>query len=283
MSYKTILAHFNDEQRFPGLMTAAVQLAKTNGAHLVGLAVMPPIIIVPGTEADAGTVISDHRIQYQPQISRMRELYTTGLNSNDVKGEWVELDCEAVDPFGDVGRVAVARARAADLVIAAVANPAWSLSAYLDVHETLLMDSGRPVLLLPNPPVAASIGKRVLLAWNDSREAARAAFDALPILKAAEVVFVAQAPDEPAADNGRTLQRTDICKALSRHGVRCELLPAIAAVDGVGNALLQAVASRDADLLVMGCYGHSRLREMIFGGASRYVLKHLRTPVLMSH
>ena len=283
MSYKTILAHFNDEQRFPGIMKAAVQIARTHHAHIVGLAVMPPIIIVPGTEADAGAVIEDHREQYRPQLVAMHEAFTADLTAHDVKGEWLELDCERVDPFGDVGRVAVAHARTADLVIASVANPAWSLSAYLDVHESLVMDSGRPVLLLPNPPMPAQIGKRVLLAWNDTREAARATFDALPLLGSAETVMVAQVDDSTSGGDGRALPRTDICKAMARHGVRCALLPVIAAANGTGGTLLQTAERRDADLLVMGCYGHSRLRELIFGGASRHVLQHMRIPVLMSH
>lgn len=283
MSYKTILAHLNDQQRFSGIMTTAVQIARTNRAHIVGLAVMPPIIIVPGTAMDVGTVIEDHREQYRPQLAHMREAFADGLKSADVKGEWLELDCESVDPFGDVGRVAVAHARTADLVIASIANPAWSLSAYLDVHEALVMDSGRPVLLLPNPPVPAQIGKRVLLAWNDTREAARAAFDALPFLKTAEAVLVAQVDESKSSEDGRALPRTDICKALARHGVRCELLPVIAAANGAGRTLLQTAERSDADLLVMGCYGHSRLRELVFGGASRHVLQHMRIPVLMSH
>ena len=283
MSYKTILAHFNDEQRFPGVMKTAVQVARSDAAHIIGLTVMPPIIIVPGYEMGAGTMIEDHREHYRPQLVRMREAFATALAENDVKGEWLEVDCESVDPFGDVGRVVVAHARTADLVLASVANPAWSLSAYLDVHETLVMESGRPVLLLPNPPVPAQIGRRVLLAWNDSREAARAAFDALPLLKSADVVLVAQVDESKSSEHGRTLPRTDICKALSRHDVRCELLPVIVAANGAGAALLQAAEQRNVDLLVMGCYGHSRLRELIFGGASRHILQHMRMPVLMSH
>ncbi len=283
MSYKTILAHLNDEQRCPGLLKAAVQVARTNAAHIVGLAVMPPIIIMPGSEAGAGTVIEDHREKYRPQLARMRAAFTTALEDNDVQGEWLELDCESEDPFGDVDRVAVTHARTADLVVASIANPAWSLSAYLDVHETLVMESGRPVLLLPNSPMPAQIGKRVLLAWNNTREAARAAFDALPLLKAADVIWVAQIDESKSSDEGRTLPRTDICKALARHDVRCELLPVIAAENGAGSTLLQTAQQRNADLLVMGCYGHSRLRELIFGGASRHVLQHMRIPVLMSH
>ena len=283
MAYKTILSHFNDEQRFPGMIKASVQLARANGAHLIGMAVMPPIIIIPGSEADAGAVIEDHRTQYQPQIDHMRAKFAAAIAEGGVKGEWLELDCENENPFGDVGTVAVQQARMADLVIASTVNPAWSLSGYLDVPETLIMNSGRPVLLLPNPPVPEFIGKRVLLAWNDSREAVRAAFDAMPILSGAEKVLIAQIGEANKREGARENSASGICAVLARHGVKSEVLPPNSSAGNIGASLLELAKNNTADLMVMGCYGHSRLRELVLGGASRHVLQHVRVPVLMSH
>lgn len=283
MAYKTILTHFNDEQRFAGMIKTSVQLAGANGAHLVGMAVMPPIIIVPGSEADAGAVIEDHRTQYKPQIDRMREGFAAAISEAGVSGEWLELDCENENPFGDVGTVAVQQARMADLVIASTVNPAWSLSGYLDVPETLIMNSGRPVLLLPNPPVPALVGRRVLLAWNDSREAVRAAFDAMPVLSRADTVLVAQLGEANRREGARENSAKGILAVLARHGVKGEVLPAASGGGNIGAALLDLAKSNNADLMVMGCYGHSRLRELVLGGASRHVLQHVRVPVLLSH
>ncbi len=283
MAYKTILTHFNDEHRFSGMINASVQIAKANGAYLVGMAVMPPIIIIPGSEADAGAVIEDHRTQYKPQIDHMRARFAAVIAEAGVKGEWLELDCENENPFGDVGTVAVQQARMADLVIASTVNPAWSLSGYLDVPETLIMNSGRPVLLLPNPPVPEFIGKRVLLAWNDSREAVRAAFDAMPVLSGADKVLIAQIGEASNREGARENSAAGMCGVLARHGVKAEVLAPKAASGNIGAALLELARSNDADLMVMGCYGHSRLRELVLGGASRHVLQHVRVPVLMSH
>ena len=283
MAYKTILTHFNDEQRCPGMIKASVQLAKANGAHLIGMAVMPPIIIIPGSEADAGAVIEDHRTQYKPQIDHMRARFASATSDAGVEGEWLELDCENENPFGDVGTVAVQQARMADLVIASTVNPAWSLSGYLDVPETLIMNSGRPVLLLPNPPVPEFIGKRVLLAWNDSREAVRAAFDAMPVLAGADIVLIAQIGEANKREGARENSATGICAVLARHSVKAEVLAPKAATGNIGAALLDLAKSNDTDLMVMGCYGHSRLRELVLGGASRHVLQHVRVPVLLSH
>lgn len=283
MAYKTILTHFNDEQRFAGMIKTAVQLARANGAHLVGMAVMPPVIIIPGSEADAGAVIEDHRTQYRPQIDRMRAGFAAAIAESGVKGDWLELDCENENPFGDVGTVAVQQARMADLVIASTVNPAWSLSGYLDVPETLIMNSGRPVLLLPNPPVPELVGRRVLLAWNDSREAVRAAFDAMPLLSGADTVLIAQLGEANRREGARENSGKGISAVLARHGVKAEVLSPKSGAGNIGAELLELAKSNNADLMVMGCYGHSRLRELVLGGASRHVLQHVRVPVLFSH
>ena len=124
----------------------------------------------------------------------------------------------------------------------------------------------------------------MLVAWNASRESARAAFDALPILRAAKAVMIAHVEEGGRkADGASRLAGTDLAKALGRHGVRCKVLPAITPGSSIGSDLVHAAQRHDADLMVMGCYGHSRLRELLLGGASRHMLQHLSLPVLMSH
>ena len=283
MAYKTILVHFNDERRLPYLLDAALTMARSSSAHLIGLAVLPPMIIIPDTEAGPGTVIDAHRIAYQEQMDRMRTAFENVKREPGLTTEWRALDGQDVNPFGDVAMVVLDHARSADLVIAGQANPQWALSSYLDVAEQLILESGRPVLVMPKGGSVRSIGKRILVAWDGRREAARAAFDALPMLKAADLVNVCCV--DPAADETGSDVPTvsEICTALARHGVKCEAMPPIRAERGVGSALLATADKQRADMLVMGCYGHSRLREYIMGGASHYVLSHMHVPVLMSH
>ena len=295
MSYKTILVHLNDERRLPSLLAAAVQIAQASSAHLIGLAVLPPIIIVPGTDAGPGVVIDEHRITYQAQINRMRVAFDALQGEPGFTTEWRELDGQDVNPFGDVAMVVLGSARAADLVITGQANPEWALSGYLDVAEQLILESGRPVLLMPKAGPARSsladcsgasanaIGKRILLAWNGRREAVRAVFDALPLLKAADVVKVGCVDPQAEGTGAGMPPSAQICNALARHGVKCEAMQPIHAKRGVGSALLATADSERADMLVMGCYGRSRLREFIMGGASQHVLGHMNIPVLMSH
>jgi nucleotide-binding universal stress UspA family protein len=152
----------------------------------------------------------------------------------------------------------------------------------LDVPDRLATDSGRPVLIVPHTPRKKFALKRVLVAWNGRREATRAVFDALPILKKADAVEVMWLNPQYGVQMG-DLPAADLCAALARHGVKCEESAAISPKSSVGETLLFEATKYDWDVLVMGCYGHSRLREFILGGASRYVLKNMTIPVLMSH
>lgn len=283
MTYKTILAHFNDEQRFDGLMRISAQLAKAHGAYLTGMGIMPPIIIVPGADASGPAVIEEHRIEYKPHLAHMRDGFAAGLKQAGLQGEWLELDCDSETPLGDVGAVAVQQARLADLVIASTVNPSWSLSGYLDVPEAMIMNSGRPVLVLPNPPVPETLGRHVLLAWNDSREAVRAAADAMPFLMAAESVLVTQIGETKDRGEVHPASAANMCAMLARHGVKAKPLEAKQGSRNIGAALLDAAQSHGCDLMVMGCYGHSRFRELVLGGASRQTLQNVHIPVLMSH
>lgn len=281
MSYKSILVHLNDEHRAPALLKAGLGIARLSGAHLVGLAVLPPVIIVPDTEGSSGTVIEDHREAYRPQLAHMRKMFEDACAASAVAGEWRELDCQTENPFGDVAQVAIDQARGEDLVIASQVNPAWKLSGYLDVVEPLILESGRPVLMMPRTGTSGELPKRILVAWNSSREATRAVFDAMPLLRSAEQVLVGSVDQQP--DEKRKMPLADICRALARQGVRCEALPAIKPQAGVGRTLLETALAKQVDMLVMGCYGHSRLREFLLGGATRYVMEHTKIPVLMSH
>ncbi len=130
----------------------------------------------------------------------------------------------------------------------------------------------------------APIGTRVLVAWNNSRESARAVFDALPILKRAfdVTVLVVEEAGKPQTTSDHA--GNEICATLAQHGVKCRALQ-VKRVETLepGVELLARTAALKCDLLVMGCYGHSRFRESVLGGASRYVLQHTKVPVLMAH
>ncbi|MGE0854233.1 MAG: universal stress protein [Hyphomicrobiaceae bacterium] len=153
-----------------------------------------------------------------------------------------------------------------------------------DIPEWLALDSGRPVLVVPKSGDIEPIGGRILVGWNNSREAARAVFDAVPLLKTAREVRVLCVEEPHKPQTARELPGAEICAAIARHGGNCiahHIKPARR--DEPGEELLAQVARHNCDLLVMGYYGRSRLYEFICGRASRHVLQHAAVPVMMSH
>lgn len=283
MSYKTILVHLSDERRAGQLLQASLHLARASKAHLIGLCVVPPVVIAPGMDGGGAAVIEEHRTVYREQMSRIRQAFEAATRLQTFQSEWRELDAgyrNALDLVMDHGRTA-------DLIIASQADPEWGYSEQLEAPERLAIESGRPVLLIPvagkHDDSGNGFAKRVVVAWNGRRESARAIFDALPLLKHAEHVAVVwiNPHHEGAADGD--LPGVDMCGALARHGVKCEATQTIRLGAGIGETLLSMQKTSGADLLVMGCYGHSRFREFVFGGATRHVLTHMTGPVLMSH
>lgn len=279
MAYKTILVHLPESRRAGRLLSSAILLARRFEAHLIGLSVLPPAIVEPALTPGGGTVVIEtHREAFAQEIERMKIAFLAATREASLSAEWVSADA---DPWPVWTRVAD-YGRAIDLIVAAMPEPGARSSSMTDAPVDLVLKCGRPVVLIPSAGAAATIGSRILVAWNNRREAARAAFDALPLLKTAEAVTVLSIG--PEGDEGaEEVPAADLCTALARHKVKCEAVEADASEQGVGAALLASAREARADLLVMGCYGHSRLRELVLGGATRHVLGNATIPVLMAH
>jgi nucleotide-binding universal stress UspA family protein len=280
MRYTTILLHCHDPRRISRLLEAAVPVARDMNAHLIGLGVLPPYVVIPAMDGAGTTMtVEQHRDIYSKDLAQMHAVFARSTLDLPRPAEWREADAgfaTAVDRVLDHGRCA-------DLIVAAQADPDWSSSALLEDPERLVLESGRPVMLVPNTGTLTLPPRRITLAWNGRREAARAAFDALALLKGAEGVDVVCINSKQEQPVGTDLPASEICAALARHGVKCQATEATAAGGDVGGELLRQVRSFDADMLVMGCYGHSRLRELVLGGASRHILGRAEVPVLLSH
>jgi nucleotide-binding universal stress UspA family protein len=146
--------------------------------------------------------------------------------------------------------------------------------------ETVLLSTGKPALVLPASGAFGRVGGDVLIGWNATPQAARAVSAALPWLQAAGRVHVLESNDETSQ---RALGDLDIAQYLQRHGITPVMHSHRTRQANAGQALLSWSSDVGADLLVMGCYGHSRAREFVLGGASRDVLDTLTLPVLMVH
>ncbi len=144
-----------------------------------------------------------------------------------------------------------------------------------------MLESIRPLLLLPKGKRTNTIGRNVLLAWNGSNEASRAITDAIPILRKAETVTLITINEQ----NG-DIPNLDMTSFLERHGVKVDTTKAVKVKKGdqnIGEALLEQASQLGCDLIVIGAYGHSRLREYLLGGVTNHLLKNSELPVLMAH
>lgn len=279
MSFKTIVVHLNDQRRASQLLAPATALAAHFSAHLVGLHVFPGIPPVPAIAVPyGGEVIADALAGERVETERIRTLFEEASRGRPFVAEWRADKALHLDLAG----VVMEHGRAADLIVAAQADPEWELAPVLDFPERLALESGRPVLTVPYAGRFESVPRRVVIAWDGRREAARAAFDALPLLAVAEVVTILTIARPGAVARNETPDLS-LAAALARHGIKANVKQSVTAGMEVGEELLSRLADLGADLLVMGAYGHSRMRELVFGGATRHISRHMTVPTLFSH
>lgn len=279
MSFRTIVVHLNDKRRADRVLAPACALATHFGAHLIGLHVFPGIPPVPAIPVPyGGEVLAEAMASEQHETDAIREIFERRTAGLPFVAEWIAVKALHLD----LASAVMQYARAADLIVAAQADPTWDLAPVLDFPERLALESGRPVLTVPYVDIFEEMPKTVVIAWNGKREAARAAFDSLPLLTAATDVYVLSAVEAASVQQSVTPDLS-LAAALSRHGVTATIKQSALGDIGVGDELLSRLSDLGADLLVMGAYGHSRFRELVFGGATRHVARHMTVPTLFSH
>jgi nucleotide-binding universal stress UspA family protein len=282
MSPKTILAYLNSSRTARDVLGAAVALQSRSDAHLIGLHVVPLVTIPAIVPFEVtGEIIEVQKKVLDDEARRVAAIYKEATSTVALPYEWREIRASHYD----VVRIVDAHARSADLIVAG--RPDGSGGHYLptDVTEDLMMEAGRPILVVPpggGRGQSSEIGGRILLAWNESREAARATFDAIPFLRAAKEVRILTI-NPPHAKGDPELPGAEIAAALARHGVRVEAAVSIAPGLPVSEELMNRVNDLGCDMVVMGGYGHSRLGELVFGGATREMLRRCPVPMLISH
>lgn len=197
-------------------------------------------------------------------------------------GDRLTIESPEID-LAEAQSLAGVLGQSADLVI--VGRPIAEDMSRLDdlVLEGALFRSGRPCLVIPRWDKPKRIGARALIAWRGSAQAARAVHDALPLLETAQTVRIMHAGEPSPATGDNPLALARLARHLSRHGVAVEEPKSAPLGAEIGAAILAEARIMGADLLVMGAYGHGRLRDMVLGGATRTVLHHAEIAVLMAH
>lgn len=276
MALKDLLVVVANDPACATRLDVAGDLATSCGAHLTGLFVMA-LPVVPGYIAvELPAEVHDlRRRRWQEGAAEAERLFRARADRTGIAHEWRALE-------GDLIGTTMLHARYTDLTIVGQGVDLGDASRDLAaLPEELALGVGRPVLVVPRYGTFPTVGARVLVAWNGSREATRAVNDALPILqRAKKVTLLSMNPKEVIA---LRVPGADIALHLARHQVTVEAAATRATDIEVGDVLLSYAADIGADLIVMGAYGHSRLREMVLGGATRHILRHMTVPVLMSH
>lgn len=265
----------------PGLARVALarELARRFDAHLEAhvIASLLPRPHGPMTASLAWAyegMLKDARAGNEAALSAIKAKAPLGAHASAYLSECL---------FDQVDEVAAAAARVQDLVV--IGQPASGEEGALD--KKILMGalfSGPPCLMTPRWIEPHVFGRRIMIAWKATPQAARAVTAALPLLQAAEAVRVVMVdPRQEAGETDKTLAR--LGARLIRHGVRVDDTMAIRADynDRVAQAICNEVEGFGADLLVMGAYGHARVSEFIFGGVTRHMIQNARQPILMTH
>lgn len=279
MSYKTVLVHIDETSRSALRVQFAAEIAKASEAHLIGTAVTGVSRFI---YQDGNISASDPNLTIH--LNFLRERAEKALDSFNQAAQRIGVNSfEGVIANDEAGGGIGLQARYSDLLVIGQNNPDEpSPSVLPDFPEYLIMNSGRPVLMVPYAGDFNTIARRPLIAWDASRESTRAVTDAIPILKKADLVQVAIFNPKAVPDAHGDQPGADIALYLARHGIKVEVSVHKTSTD-IGNALLSLAHDLDSDMLVMGGYGHSRFREMIMGGVTRTILQSMTIPTLMSH
>ena len=279
MSIKTILVYLPSEKNAATILEPALKIAVEKSAHVIGLHLTPDLPVYGEFPAEVSEeVIVRLQKAGRDAAAGARRVFDECVKKIPVAHEW---RCFTASYAAGTDLIAQ-QGRTADLIVCGKPSDdvpdAWS-----DFSETAIIRSGRPVLIVPGTKTPKTIGDHVVIAWNDTREAARAVFDSLDLLTSASTVRAVTLIEKESQRVAAEALGADLIANLARHGITAALDVSYAGSGGAGEAILSRLLEEGCDLLIMGGYSRSRFREMIFGGASRDILRDTWVPTLLSH
>lgn len=277
MGFKTILVSVDAGATAARTVMAARELAERFDAHVIGLHVRPRFQAPAFTDSGFGmeAFYEQHQVKVTADAAAAAATFKNAMGTR--VSEW-----RAIEGFID-DELALA-ARYADLVVVSQTDAEGTPSVSpTDLPEHVALTTERPVLVVPYTGTIKAPGKTVLLCWNASREASRAATAAMPFLEKADKVVVLTIDAKASASGHGAEPGADVAEWLARHGAKVTVQRDTAADNDIGATILSRAADHGADLIVMGVYGHSRVREFVMGGVSRTLLSSMTAPLLIAH
>jgi nucleotide-binding universal stress UspA family protein len=280
MNYKTVLLSLNEIDRLETLLEVTATLANEHDAHVVGLYVIPAPAVYPAVGSYAIPEIFDSFTKYfEEQLNGVKENFESVMQRNGVAYRWLMIRA----PVPAISDTVIETGRIADLVVLSETDRNAQKGVELDFVQNVVLSVGRPVLVLPQTCEKDLTTSQIVCGYNGSKEAARAVHDALPFLKRADDVRLVWVDPALDAETAGPVPGAEMAESLDRHGVRvtAESMP----TNGINPAEALLTRARDlgSGMIVMGAYGHSRLREFVLGGATRQALSTLSIPLVLSH
>jgi nucleotide-binding universal stress UspA family protein len=277
MTYRSIFVHVDDAESCESRLEVAARLARIYPAQLLGAYIVNSGDLTPFRSAFLPADVAQHRMREMADLQRRAEVRFRAAAAGVSSLAWHA-------PSGAPLEAAVLHARYADLaVIGQPARDEPNLSFATELANAVVMGSGRPVLFVPSAGRYDTVGERIMIAWKDSRESARAVADALPLLKDAKKVFALAVTPDAEDSLEDLLSDKHVAAFLRRHEVDASVRRLVAPDIVAGEMLLSQAADFGADMIVMGAYSRPRITALVWGGVTQVMLKSMTVPVLMSH
>jgi nucleotide-binding universal stress UspA family protein len=280
MTIKDLLVQVDQTPAAQQRLDAALSLGEHFGAHVTALYLIPePFLRAMSGYHLPADILREHLRQAEAEADAV---FAAARQAAEQRNVVLDTRRET-GPLDRLPAILARIARNTDLVIVGEPNPEESGTDEAVLVETAFMDTGRPALVVPAAGARALPPRRVLIAWNGSREASRAVHDALPLLRRAEDVIVL------IVDAGKLGVRfgpqpgTGILAHLGRHEIAARVKAVESGGAATGRLILAQAGEEGADLVVMGGYSHSRLRQMMLGGVTRHLLDRMSLPILLAH
>ncbi|PDQ19571.1 universal stress protein [Mesorhizobium sanjuanii] len=276
MRFKTIVAILQNEQDAERVLDCAIPLSARFQSHLIGIhAEALPVPYTSATGFPDTEFLQVSADMNRERADKLQALFLKRIEDSGPSFEWRSLESFS----GDSALTGISSVRTCDLVVAAQRESDGDASADVD---TLVYDAGRPVLVVPHSGPLVTSFKHVLLAWNGSKEAARAAFDALPFIVEAEKTDIVVIDPPDTLDENPEAAGAEIAAALSRHGATVSVSVLQSGGTSVDDVIQTRITETGADLVVLGAYSHSWLRQLLFGGVTRTVLRTAQVAAFLS-
>lgn len=280
MPYKTILVCLSTEEAAAQILPAACSLARQFDAHLIGIHTLPAIMIYPGIAMHlSAPQFREFNEEMEKQNTKIQTTFEEHVSKELFVSEWRSLPAKNAN----ASKQLILSAYRSDLVVVAKADIDDDRYDQSSLQEDLILNSGRPVLLIPEDHGDKPIGTRILLSWNATRQASSAVHNALPFLKSARQVNILTISQTRRPSSALEIEGHELSASLAHHGMKPMVIHADQTKETVGEEIAHQAKVNGCNLIVMGAHGHSRLYDLFFGDATKHMLSKTTLPVLFSN